>query len=422
MRAHIGTTIGAEIEYAGDTDPLMGELARQGWCAPGGQHSYHCNCETCNHQTGLLFKCQRDSTVSGEFITRILSDWPTAKLAFGVLADAAKKVNRKPKSHRSVWDEWVPPVQVTRRCGLHIHVRGSNFASWDMVVGAYLHYERWMQLIGSGPYADKREGMNITFLQALRERGHATDEVIDYATAVAECVRQVNNDRHVDLNYARHYDTFEFRVYNSTLEAWQMELAARLSVAFTMAAAGALTCPPRLRIPASPITTLTPPMSMAAFITTLSRHDDELAPLIERQLALYPERSADMIDAWVAEPVPEAAMRPAPTRVTPGSDSVLLDDHGALLGCPCENCVGLRNPAPIPVDLPTPSRMNSPWNEVGIPRLYTMSNMATTSELVDTVSRLTNTYTLTRRGLDGLGMITIDGDDVWDGPEDLDDD
>lgn len=283
-KASMSTTAGMEVEFNGDTDAVAEVLGHDGWCFPQ-RHDYHCNCETCQFQTGLLWRYQRDSSVTGgEFITRIVTDWPTLRHAGERLEHAIGTVNDR------VDPDFGEPVSVGQNTGLHVHV-GSRIGDWNSLVLAYLRYERYIQHLGAGPFPDKREGMNMTMLNAVREQlrqlGHdpKAGRKLDWERVGQFARNQIAADRHVDLNYSRRNSTFEFRVFNATTVAWQMELAARLAVAFTRFSYNQAVSEAEFIFPAPSLATVVPKMSIERFVAKLCEYDDDLKDLIDRKLA-----------------------------------------------------------------------------------------------------------------------------------------
>lgn len=131
---------------------------------------------------------------------------------------------------------------------------------------------------------------------------------LSYFDAISYIREQIGNDRHVDINYSSRYSTFEFRVFNSTTEAWQMELAARLTVAFCKAVNGQHFVPPRnIRIPARALQTMQPPLTFDEFVAILTYQDAQLRRLIERQSALHPDRDITGPPETSPDPMDEEA-------------------------------------------------------------------------------------------------------------------
>jgi len=280
-------TFGVEVEYTANADGVAHQLARLDW-GNAERHGYHCDCDSCDSTDPEWWKYQRDSTVEGEFISGVFdtNNWPTATLAFGVLSDASLRA-------RAV---------AGPSAGMHIHVAevaSHTAAQFPTIAAAYLLTERYvLEIVAPGASRAKRE-MNCTLGEAVRSfasdwggplsalREHGPFGLITAA---------VYRDKHVDLNYSGRLDTVEFRAYNSTLAAWRMELAARLSVAFFAAAPSLLVASAAERdaddVLADVITTIydsdyatkRPLIDMATFTRLLCDHDEALRPLLDRQV------------------------------------------------------------------------------------------------------------------------------------------
>lgn len=322
----IPRTVGIEVEYNGPTASVANELNAKGLCVDR-QHSYHCSCEECNFNTGTLWRYQHDSTVDGEFITRVIGDWATLDWAIRSLGAAVKKVNKAGEY----------PVHADTQTGLHVHVGGFDQYYLSDTVGRYLLYERYVQWLGSGESRDKRPGMNITALNAIRELGQTRPgDTLTANTGGEMVVQQFRNDRHVDINFSRTNSTIEYRVFNSTTQPWQMELAVRLAV---FMASGFLPCP-EFTMPRVPLQTLQPPIPFSEFVAHFIRFDPNAEALVRRQRRAHPERDWGATDAAPPEPVvPEPrfhsgtwSVPPVRRAVRPGMvitverDEIVVDD------------------------------------------------------------------------------------------------
>lgn len=308
----IGNSLGVELELNGASamalHQVRRELAEGGWCTDD-QHDYHCRCDTCHYSSGLLWRSQRDSTVGTEFITRILHDWATARLAFDVLESAIAAANA---------DHGDNAVSVAMNTGLHVHV--GEHGEWAALLWNYLRNERWIHRIACGPFADKRDGMNLSLLSVLRDRGHRVGKRIMADEGIRTLRDFIGGERHVDLNYSSRTRTFEFRIFNSTTEAWQMELAARFAAAFTRWSAHNYNVyDESFVMPRRALPTITPELSLNDFIYAVCCFDEDLRPLIERQLALHEAPTYPIDDTEEAveeEPVLESPAVASPAVVS----------------------------------------------------------------------------------------------------------
>lgn len=322
-------SFGFEAEYASGADLMSELLYEAGMLGAREQHGYHCDCEHClvdgtfnvidpdtgdyaiDPETGRRktrpawpLRHQRDSTADGEFITRVLRDWDEAAEIVAALTTAAQDAD----------------ATTSNRCGLHVHV-GSGDTAEEVAAGmsrsrivplAYLAFERYFtEIVAPGASIRKRD-MNSTLMQALRNYvadnfgGNMRWQDIGRGQAMDILLGTIGRDRHVDLNWSRRHQTWEFRVFNATNAAWRIELACRLSVAFVEQAGvlvraveqqvrgskywpeecdspwGEILRPAWSNLPA-PHPTKRPVVSMEDFIEILSECDPALRPLIERQ-------------------------------------------------------------------------------------------------------------------------------------------
>lgn len=347
---------GFELEYASGAtdmvrllhDPDPSNLARL--MATDRLHDYHCRCEYCSFvqwedysaldargrpkkRPPLPLRAQRDSTANGEFITKPIETWEEFQTIVKGLTDAATAAN----------------ATTNDRCGLHVHVdttadgvgdadfdRYNNMRSGNdtartsrrrITPAAYLAYERYFaEIVAPGSSIRKRE-MNMTLMQATRNfvsnqwGGSQNYRWMDMGRgAVDDLLMQViNADRHVDLNWSRGNQTWEFRAFNATNAPWRIELACRLATAFVEAAPdlrdrvervvrgskywpegcdspwGEIIRPAFSELPA-PHPTKKPIVPMSDFIDSVCSVDPDLRPLIERQANYMRARFATKIE------------------------------------------------------------------------------------------------------------------------------
>jgi hypothetical protein len=324
---------GYELEYASGVRNIIPILRAEGFMRTSEPHDYHCTCGDCQFDgTAETFdsdedryvltgpadlRCQRDSTADGEFITRILDDWNDMRRMTVALTAAASEVG----------------ATTSARCGLHVHVdtgltylnEGRNNRQ-RIVPAAYLAFERYFtEIVAPGSSVRKRD-MNSTLMEATRSYvsdayGNATTWMDMGRGQVDDLLMQaITRDRHVDLNWSRRHNTWEFRVFNATNAAWRIELACRMAVAFVEAAPqlreeietqvrgskywpegcdspwGEIIRPAFSALPA-PHPTKKPVVPMERFIDILCDVDPDLRPLIDRQANFMRTRFAKMVES-----------------------------------------------------------------------------------------------------------------------------
>jgi len=144
--------------------------------------------------------------------------------------------------------------------GFHVHVGWpdqmddeyrSVAPTLGRLVWQFCEWEATLMQVASGRFLSVRDGMNgpvhgllLTFannfwgyrqrsMLALRRHVLANDMEITWREYEMLYSRQRGNDRHTNLNLGSRYDTFEYRLWNSTRSAWRMELWCWLSIALT---------------------------------------------------------------------------------------------------------------------------------------------------------------------------------------------
>jgi hypothetical protein len=323
-------TFGFELEYASHTSDMVDLLYALGVTHANELHSYHCDCEYCSF-TGSHdrwdpdsreyitvgpadLRAQRDSTVDGEFISRVLDDWDDLRSIVGHLTAAATTV----------------AATTTSRCGLHVHVAArmpsdDDNARLTTVPATYLAFERYFTEIVAPGASERKRDMNSTLMQAFRQ--YVSDswgggpQWMDLSrSTVDDLLRAViARDRHVDLNWSRRHSTWEFRVFNATNSPWRIELACRMAVAFIQATPdlrdavesvvrgsqfwpkgcdsvwGEIARPAYSELPTTH-PTKKPVVPMADFVNILCEHDPALRPLIDRQANYMRTRYARQVE------------------------------------------------------------------------------------------------------------------------------
>lgn len=124
--------------------------------------------------------------------------------------------------------------------GFHVHVdmSGADTSVRSTVWLAFMMWEPFLSRVAAGRFPMLRDMnqsvMGITSLYVGNPVAYIMDSVQDeYRPGT---IREMydwfrRQDRHSNLNVRTNYDTFEFRVWNSTRSAWRMDLFSRLSVA-----------------------------------------------------------------------------------------------------------------------------------------------------------------------------------------------
>jgi hypothetical protein len=157
-------------------------------------HRYHCECDFCRvapeYPGGFVypFRAQTDSSCSGEIISKVFNTMDEAKPFMVMLQDAAVEADGTPGYNS----------------GFHVHSLMPSDAT-ELIRRSELVFE----------YYD-----TITSTEVKRE----------ICRALYRDHRQ--HDRHSYLNVNTRWDTWEFRLFNSTRSAWRMELFCLIALAF----------------------------------------------------------------------------------------------------------------------------------------------------------------------------------------------
>lgn len=202
-------------------------------------HGYHCDCPSCSFDSDYDLRAQRDSSCSGEIITRPFNNMDEARPVMLALQEAAIDADAEPG-----WNS-----------GMHVHVfvGGIGHPSRANLFWQFLEWEPVLSNIAAGRFSEVRAN-NTTLTNMHRYM------LLDYDTSIsryddranipnlartmrvndnssfADCrqrtyTNQRDADRHTNLNVRTRYDTWEFRLWNSTRSAWRMELWCWLSLA-----------------------------------------------------------------------------------------------------------------------------------------------------------------------------------------------
>lgn len=290
-------TFGFEAEFANNVEPLVARLHEAGFCGTPELHRYHCGCEFCDWGNGYPFRAQTDSSCGGEVITDIQHDVDASVEAMEALQNLAVEVDAEP----------------SLAAGLHVHV-GAPAPGTAERADAFWSYLRWENVLGEvvapGRWPGIREANRQVLydLRAINPRNWDWHEVIQGSAlmendapwrerrgasfspswvetqvgrdpAVMGTVKALveeyarDLDRHSWLNLCtRGYNTFEFRLWNSTRVAWRMEMYVRASLLFMNPEAhGDL-----LRLSIIP--------DEGELLKVAGRHDPDLKRLLRRQL------------------------------------------------------------------------------------------------------------------------------------------
>jgi len=270
-------------------------LRSAGLLASDDFHSYHCDCSNCDPDDGYPLRAQNDSSCSGELISRVYGTraHPSTD-AYAVMREV---------QNAAVDADAVPGL----RSGFHVHVSASRLTRSDRadVLWQWLRWEPTMEAIASGPFAQMRDFNYRNRNYALDSLAYVHDAPYDmryrnwsWDQAWSHWLSAVDgpelegmqerlldhtceSDRHSLLATYTRYDTFEFRLWNSTRSAWRMELYARLSCAWMK---------PRITASLadlSPRSSAFPEENMRLFLTALDNagEDQRTLELLERQIA-----------------------------------------------------------------------------------------------------------------------------------------
>ena len=228
-------TFGIEAEYDRNSAALIAALHREGFAASDTLHSYHCDCSSCDGPS--IFRGQQDSTCSGEIISTIFtlksSPW---KPAIEALETLAVEVDAEPG-----FDS-----------GLHVHVGTEHltFHKKAQALWAFMRWEGTLARLASGRFPVIRNN-NQSMQSALADILYVQSEGLEVPDRANSLTRMqviedsgfagiakravlheaMSIDRHVALSTATRFNTWEFRLWNSTRSAWRMELFVRLSMA-----------------------------------------------------------------------------------------------------------------------------------------------------------------------------------------------
>lgn len=241
------------MEVCANAEPLAEALFARRLLGDSLLHGYHCSCPTCDFdESRFPLRAQRDSSCAGEFISSVFDtdeDMDRAREVMRALQDCAIEVDAEPgyTAGFHVHVSWPRPPMRNRRyeypqltaLGQHIW----QFMEWELVLceiaaGRFLAHrdsmntrvcDHWMR------YLERNQGWYEPSIVAMRRRFSTDDGLID--DSLGRFIGNLHTyhrdvDRHSNLNVRTRYETFEYRVWNSTRSAWRMELWCLLSLAF----------------------------------------------------------------------------------------------------------------------------------------------------------------------------------------------
>lgn len=235
---------GFEIEFETNAPEVVSYIYQQDpQTLPMEQmHRYHCDCSYCAFGNHFMLRAQTDSSCSGELISKPFGDMDEAMPVMRLIELAATEMDGEPGYE----------------AGFHVHVSLDTF-SWDQLTtsDAFLQFLRWENVlcdIARGRFEDHRETnrvvisdlvyvmqnfysryVRITENRPMPHDPHVLLEKIIPKLSTADkeviLIQHRDNDRHSNLNVRTRFDTWEFRLWNSTRVAWRMELWCWLSIA-----------------------------------------------------------------------------------------------------------------------------------------------------------------------------------------------
>lgn len=292
------TTFGFELEMESGADLMVAQLHSMQMLPEPRLHSYHCECSWCDINSGHDLRAQTDSSCSGEFITRPFEDMDEARQVMGILQSAAVDVDAEPG-----YD-----------AGFHVHVDMSGRArsARPLLVWQFIEWEPVLSQIAAGRFNAMRDNnctlagihsYGVAWANTVVAAGQNTahiarrtrlDAPADNFQSIVEYAweRHRGADRHNNLNVRTRYETWEYRLWNSTRSAWRMELWCWLSMAFAD--------PRLLPILSSATTDDEPSIDLLRQVLFDNRYA-EAAVLLDRQRRYMDTRAIDS-DGYVDEP------------------------------------------------------------------------------------------------------------------------
>lgn len=306
------TKFGFESEWEQGAVDLVSHLHRTtNYIRTAEPHRYHCTCLDCIIDTSQSeeelddpdnfiiadLRAQRDSTCSGEIVSRPFLTMDEARPVFQAIEQGAVEVDAVPGLN-SGWHVHVDITHLTpeerhRAFGIYVlweqivigyaagrwsYVRDMNTSVLNMLNPFLRDWRRQFENNGTLPLGSDDPAI-LPFLLLRADDNTRTS----YLRSLHETHR--GNDRHSYLSNRTRFSTWEFRLWNSTRSAWRMELWCEMSRLFTnMEFVNALMTFPYFEANTSTGWMYDRPSAHAFMLQTLSSlGHDRVAELLDRQ-------------------------------------------------------------------------------------------------------------------------------------------
>lgn len=235
-------TFGVEFEFHTDTDDLTRWLYNLNLVGSSEKHGYHCDCnDVCNlRRSGYMFKSQRDSSCGGELITGVFRANNSGWKKYCVLTDLVQlgciETNTVPGLNAGVHVHVNEPEgQVAKRAAF------AAFFKWEPTIMAELARGRWTSVRSFNRTMREDHYRIIDAADRTGEPWVGTQTAINAvvnnisrpAVSAALFRQFVDSERHCNLNMQTSYDTWEYRLWNSTRSAWRMRAYVLWSLAIS---------------------------------------------------------------------------------------------------------------------------------------------------------------------------------------------
>lgn len=210
--------LGFEAEFVTNAEALARRLHREGYSGSESIHHYHCRCEDCEYGTGSpLFRVQSDSTCDGEVISNILTSRAGLNEACLALQKAAVDADAEPGL----------------AAGFHVHSTTRRIVNNPQAFWTIARWEPALLALSGGRWHSNRRNNDSLHESVVVGSGCAPGTDVPSELRERAYRHHQSADRHNNLNINTRYDTWEFRLWNSTRSAWRMELFCLLGDAFT---------------------------------------------------------------------------------------------------------------------------------------------------------------------------------------------
>lgn len=178
-------------------------------------HPNHCTCPACAFGNSKL-RPMLDCTVTAEIVSDPML-WPSddAEIVLSELEEIIR----------------IAGGQASQRAGFHIHVEKPPGVPVQRVVDYFCWYEHALAVYARQAQPCVRP--YNTWLSAPVGREHRTNKE---RLNAARIFRKVTSP-YKGQNLANRHDTYEFRIWNSTVDAWRMHFAIDMTAAFIKAVA-----------------------------------------------------------------------------------------------------------------------------------------------------------------------------------------